>query len=95
MTNCYYRGKSIGNKIIFSAKAYNSSMSKLAEPLKIYPQVLEHVRVTDKKVAQDDEAVQAAVKVVAEALGERLGLLLPIFEEKFSFAFGTSTVGIY
>lgn len=29
------------------------------------------------------------------AMGERIGLLLPIFEEKFSFAFGTSTVGIY
>ena len=28
------------------------------------------VRVTDKKAAQDDEAVQAAVKAVAEALGD-------------------------
>ena len=45
-------------------------ISKLAEPLKIYPQVLENVRVTDKKAAQDDEAVQAAVKAVAEALGD-------------------------
>lgn len=45
-------------------------MSKLAEPLTIYPQVLENVRVTDKKAAQDDEAVQAAVKAVAEALGD-------------------------
>ena len=45
-------------------------MSKLAAPLKIYPQVLENVRVTDKKAAQDDEAVQAAVKAVAEALGD-------------------------
>ena len=45
-------------------------MSKLGEPLKIYPQVLENVRVTDKKAAQDDEAVQAAVKAVAEALGD-------------------------
>ena len=35
-----------------------------------YPQVLENVRVTDKKAAQDDEAVQAAVKAVAEALGD-------------------------
>ena len=45
-------------------------MSKLAEPLKIYPQVLENVRVTDKKAAQNDPAVQAAVKAVAEALGD-------------------------
>ena len=29
-----------------------------------------NVRVTDKKAAQDDEAVQAAVKAVAEALGD-------------------------
>ena len=39
-------------------------MSKLAEPLKIYPQVLENVRVTDKKAAQNDPAVQEAVKAV-------------------------------
>ena len=45
-------------------------LSKLAEPLKIYPQELENVRVTDKKAAQDDEAVQEAVKAVAEALGD-------------------------
>ena len=45
-------------------------MSKLAEPLKIYPQVLENVRVTDKKAAQSDPAVQEAVKAVAEALGD-------------------------
>ena len=32
--------------------------------------MLENVRVTDKKAAQDDEAVQAAVKSVAEALGD-------------------------
>ena len=44
-------------------------MSKLAEPLKIYPQVLENVRVTDKKAAQDDEAVQAAVKAVSRGIG--------------------------
>lgn len=45
-------------------------MSKLAEPLTIYPQVLKNVRVTDKKAAQDDAAVQAAVSKVAEALGD-------------------------
>ena len=45
-------------------------MSKLVEPLKIYPQVFENVRVTDIKAAQDDEAVQAAVKAVAEALSD-------------------------
>ena len=42
----------------------------MATPLKIYPQVLENVHVTDKKAAQDDADVQAAVKAVAEALGD-------------------------
>ena len=45
-------------------------MSELAAPLKIYPQVLENVRVTDKKAAQNDPAVQEAVNKVAEALGD-------------------------
>ena len=45
-------------------------MSELAEPLKIYRQVLEKIRVTDKKAAQQDGDVQAAVKAVAQELGE-------------------------
>ena len=45
-------------------------LSELAAPMKMYPQVLKNVRVTDKRAAQDDEAVQAAVKAVAEALGD-------------------------
>ena len=67
---------STGDGILTSLKmmevmlAKKLPMSKLAEPLKIYPQVLENVRVIDKKAAQDDEAVQAAVKDVAEALGD-------------------------
>ena len=49
--------------------AKKKPMSELAAPLKIYPQVLENVRVTDKKAAQNDLAVQEAVKKVSEALG--------------------------
>ena len=51
-------------------------MSKPAEPLKIYPQVLENVRVSDKKAAQNDPAAQEAVKAVAEALGDTGRILL-------------------
>ncbi|MCI5855754.1 MAG: phosphoglucosamine mutase [Agathobacter sp.] len=51
-------------------------MSKLAEPLTIYPQVLTNVHVTDKRAAQDDEAVRAAVDEVAEALGDSGRILL-------------------
>ena len=43
-------------------------MSELMEGLHIYPQVLENVRVTDKKAAQDDADVQSAVRAVTEAL---------------------------
>ena len=45
-------------------------LSRLAEPVKIYPQVLINVRVKDKKAAQDDPDVQTAVKAVADELGD-------------------------
>ena len=35
----------------------------------VYPQVLINVRVKDKKTAQEDPAVQAAVQAVADELG--------------------------
>ena len=67
---------STGDGILTSLKmmevmlARKLPMSKLAEPLKIYPQVLENVCVTDKKAVQSDEVVQATVKKVAEELGD-------------------------
>ncbi len=45
-------------------------LSELARPVTIYPQLLENVCVTDKKAAQEDPAVQAAVKAVEEGLGD-------------------------
>ena len=36
----------------------------------MYPQVLENVKVADKAAAQSDPAVQAAVRKVADALGD-------------------------
>lgn len=45
-------------------------LSRLAEPVKIYPQVLINVRVKDKKAAQDDPDVQAAVQTVTDKLGD-------------------------
>lgn len=44
-------------------------LSKLAEPVKIYPQVLKNIRVKSKPEAQNDPDVQAAVAKVADALG--------------------------
>ena len=55
--------------------AKKKPMSALAAPLKIYPQVLENVRVTDKKAAQNDSAVQEAVAKVTKAL-ENTGRIL-------------------
>ena len=67
---------STGDGILTSLKmmevmmARKKKMSELLDGLTIYPQVLENVRVTDKKAAQDDADVQAAVKAVIEALGD-------------------------
>ena len=45
-------------------------LSKLAEPVTIYPQVLKNVRVKSKPEAQNDPDVQEAVAQVAEMLGD-------------------------
>ena len=54
-------------QVIMSRK---KKLSELAAPFKVYPQVLENVKVKDKSAAQADPDVQAAVAEVAEALGE-------------------------
>ena len=46
------------------------TLSKLAEPVTIYPQVLKNVRVKSKPEAQNDLDVQEAVAKVAEMLGD-------------------------
>lgn len=45
-------------------------LSELARPVKIYPQLLKNVRVTDKKTAREDVDVQAAVELVSQSLGD-------------------------
>lgn len=57
-------------KIMEVMLAKKLPLSRLAEPVTIYPQVLINVRVKDKKAAQEDPAVQAAVQTVAETLGD-------------------------
>ena len=37
--------------------------------MKVYPQLLRNVRVSDKKTALDNEKVKAAIEATAEALG--------------------------
>ena len=50
--------------------AREKPMSELAAPVVFYPQVLKNVRVKSKPDAQNDPDVQAAVKKVADELGE-------------------------
>ncbi len=50
--------------------ARKKKMSQLSEGFMKYPQLLENVRVQDKKAAQNDPDVQAAVQAVAEKLGD-------------------------
>lgn len=52
------------------------TLSQLAKPVKIYPQVLKNIRVTDKAMAQKDPDVQAAVEDAAQALGDEGRILV-------------------
>ncbi len=67
---------STGDGILTSLKmmevmmAKKKPMSELCSELTIYPQVLKNVRVTDKRAAQADADVQAAVAEVAAKLGD-------------------------
>lgn len=46
------------------------TLGKLAEEVKIYPQLLKNVRVSDKKTARENPAVVSAVEAVGTALGD-------------------------
>ena len=67
---------STGDGILTSLKmmevmlARKKKMSELSEGFTAYPQVLKNIRVHNKAEAQNDNDVQAAVKTVAEKLGD-------------------------
>ena len=67
---------STGDGILTSLKvmevmlAKKKKLSQLVSDLKIYPQVLVNVRVSDKKAAQSDPDVQRAVEAVAAELSD-------------------------
>ena len=67
---------STGDGILTSLKvmevmlAKKKKLSQLVSDLKIYPQVLVNVRVSDKKAAQADPDVQRAVEAVTAELGD-------------------------
>ncbi len=53
-----------------------ATLSELAEPFKVYPQVLKNVRVSDKKTVAEDAEIQAKVQEVSEKLGTDGRILL-------------------
>ena len=53
-----------------------TSLSKLAKPVTIYPQLLRNVRVKDKNETMNDADVLAAVKKAEEALGDNGRILV-------------------
>ena len=63
-------------KIMEVILAKKTTLSKLTEPVKIFPQVLLNIRVNDKEAAQNDADVVAAVKIAEEKLGSRGRILV-------------------
>jgi len=63
-------------KVMEVILARKTSLSKLVEPLKIYPQVLLNIRVKDKDAAQEDKDVLAVVKRVEDKLGNKGRILV-------------------
>jgi phosphoglucosamine mutase len=56
-------------KVMEVMMAKKQTLSKLAEPVMIYPQYMVNVRVRDKKTVLDDAVVQASVEAVGKLLG--------------------------
>lgn len=57
-------------KVMEVMMAKKSSLSKLVESFKVYPQVLVNLKVKDKEKAQNDKDVLAAVKKAEKSLGK-------------------------
>ena len=57
-------------KLMEAIIASKQTFSQIASPVKMLPQVLKNVRVTDKAAVRANDAVQASVAAVAERLGK-------------------------
>ena len=53
-----------------------STLSRLVEPVKTYPQIIKNVPVNDKTAVRVDESVQECVAVIAKRLGDNGRILL-------------------
>ena len=78
----FSRHAATGDGILTSLMLMEALMEKkavlkdLADEVKIYPQILENVRVSDKKAAREHPRVQQAVAAAEEALGEEGRILV-------------------
>ena len=63
-------------KVMEAVISKKTTLSKLCKPLKIYPQLLINLAVTDKNTAVSDRDVQSAVKEVEQKLGSNGRVLL-------------------
>ena len=63
-------------KIMEVMMARKTSLSKLSEPVKIYPQELRNVRVSDKKAVEKDEDIKAVVDRISKELANTGRVLL-------------------
>lgn len=52
------------------------SLGQLVEPVRIYPQLLKNVRVVNKKTARENEAVNEAIHLAADELGDEGRILV-------------------
>ena len=63
-------------KLMETMMARKLPMSKLAEPVTMFPQVLKNIRVENKAAVKNNAAVQAEVQAVADELGKSGRILL-------------------
>ncbi len=58
-------------RVMEALRAERETLSQLCAPVKMYPQLLTNVRVKDKQLAMNDEAVLSSVKDAETFLGDR------------------------
>lgn len=63
-------------KLAEAVVASKQTLGKLAEPVKMLPQVLKNLRVSDKAAVRNHPAVQAKIQEVADTLGKTGRILL-------------------
>lgn len=63
-------------KLTDACLKYKLTLSQLAEPVKMFPQVLKNIRVANKAAVRENAEVQKEVQAVADALGASGRILL-------------------